>query len=148
MRDSAWRIAASVIVAMTMFLFGCAGSTAPITRAKLMAEANAICLRVFDEVDWRKTPPYRLVRLARRLGELEIRASTELARFQPPASIAIYWQAMVDHFQATGQEFEKLADDPPMGAQEAFSAIEPVLNAMRQRAAVARSSGLDGCGRY
>ncbi len=134
------------LAAIVLIMLGCGSTTQ--SRTELTAKANAICRRVIDEVDWRRTPPVRLVLLARRLGALEIQASAELAKFNPPGSIAGYWQAMADDFEATGQEFDKLAASPKLSAQEAFYAIEPVLNAMRERAAMARISGLAECSTY
>jgi hypothetical protein len=152
-KDSQWNSVARLIViivpaSIALMTSGCAGSTQRLTQVELVAKANSICRRIIDEVDWRKTPPYKLVLLSMRLGALEEQASTELSKFDPPAAIVPLWQLMVDDFRVTGQQFEKLGKGPKLSPQQSFYAIEPVLNAMRERAAVARSSGLEACAQY
>jgi hypothetical protein len=127
---------------------GCSGTASTPTGAEARSAANEICHRVIDAVNWRKTPPYELVRDAARLAALEEQAAAELRKLEPRGTTLSSWQAMVDDFHATGQQFEKLVRLTKVNAEAAFSEIEPVLNAMRERAAEAHSAGLPACAVY
>lgn len=141
------RTLAASLLAVAVLL-GCASSEKPLTRGEFVAKANAICRRVIDEVDWQKIPVSRLVSSAASLGKLEERASSELAELKAPADIEMFWQAMVEDFRVTGQQFEQLAAETKASKAMPSVSLEPVLNMMRERRMAAKSSGLEQCAVY
>jgi hypothetical protein len=137
---------AALVLAAMLTAFGCGETAKPLTREELIAKADAICRPVIARVDYGKITPARIVRFASQLAAAEERASAQLAKLIPPATMTEEWKQIVHGFQRTAQDFRKLGI--PTNAKGEGGVFEPLYEVSRQRAWVARVAGFKDCGQY
>lgn len=126
-------------------LGGCGESSKPLTRAELIAKADAICRRVTHQVDWLKVTKQSLSGSVHRLAALEEQAAGELSKLIPPPSMAEAWHFIVNGFRLTGPQFEQIA----RAAREVVGSYAiPLSNAQHERALRAKLEGITGCEEY
>ena len=134
---------------------GC-GSSNELSRSELIAKADAICKRVNTAVAEAKLAPQNITQTAPGISTAELQASTELAKLNPPSSMAGNWKVIVAGFHETGLGMQKAAEAAKdSGAKSASPQSKALREAevvvfkgqqTRQRAAA--QDGFIDCGRF
>jgi hypothetical protein len=139
-------LAAALLLVGAMSIGGCGGSshTKPLTRAELIARADAICRRILTEVDWPKAKAQTLRSVVDRLAALEEQAANELEQLTPPASMYDEYRTIVDGFKLTGPQFKQIAQEVQTLGPAAFPLL-PLSNAQHDRGFSAKVARIEEC---
>lgn len=125
-------------------------NTAPLTRAKLIAQADTICGRIYTRLNHRRqaVTQQAIAGVALELAAYERGSVTELEKLVPPASLANDWKQIVAGVHVLAADAAKIGEyakanqlETPAG--QAFIARTGVHGI--HAAAVARRDGFTGC---
>jgi hypothetical protein len=144
------RVVALALTATTLLASGCGGSSGssrPLTRAELVAKANAICTRVNARLTSSLVRnPQELTRIAPRMVSFEQTALTELTHLNPPASLADDWQQIVAGAETLVEDTAWYSEDARTnnlkGMHDLLASAEKIQRRIR---ATATRDGFNDC---
>ena len=152
---------AVVVLATTIVMSGCGGTTAtspqkslaadataPLTRATLIAKADAICARVNAKratVTITSTQSYAQLTP---LAAYERTASAELATLAPPASMADDWHQILNDSRVLAEVTDRVAPYAQANnLKGAHTLLVVASNAEHQMLLLAKRDGFSSCAR-
>jgi hypothetical protein len=120
-----------------------------LTRAELIARADAICKRVVALRDSIViTSPADEARILPPFAAYQLSAVAALAKLDPPSSMAGDWNAILTSFRTLADDTEKVAKAAQSNSLQQMQSLSLPLNDVRRRITViAARSGLQSCSR-
>jgi hypothetical protein len=139
----------AALAAISLAVSGCGGSskTGPLTRAELIAKADAICARFHTELHAHGSKtPQELARNVPLLASYEQTAGAELRKLTAPASMANDWKQIVDSVQTLANDTAKVA---PYAKENKLQAAQSLISegqqVQQQALAMAKRDGFNQC---
>ena len=141
------RLGAVTLVAMTLAVSGCGGSSKPLTRAELTARADAICKTVTAQLKSKTIKTQQdIARVVPELASFEQNALTGLAKLVPPAELENDWKQFVAGAQTLAENTAKLGEYAKANNLKAGrSLITSSQTVQQQMVAIAKRDGLTAC---
>jgi hypothetical protein len=138
---------ALALAVTALAVWGCGGSSKPLTRAELTAKANAICMTVNAKLASKTIKSQAdLARVAPELASFEQAALTQLSKLVPPAALESDWKQFVAGAQTLAENTAKLGEyakaNNLKGARGLIASSQAVQN---QMIATAKRDGLTAC---
>lgn len=147
-----WRkaVVGALAIATMALAPGCGASSKPLTRAQLIAKADAICKRVTTRLQAsganHANTPAQLERLAKSLATYEQSAFDELGALVPPAALEADWKRFVAGAQTLAESTTKLSQDLATKARAKIQALITSAEAtQKQMVAIAKRDGMKAC---
>jgi hypothetical protein len=105
------RLLAATLSASIVVANGCGGSPKPLTRAQLLARADAVCRRVNKRLSSVTIKTQKdLVRVLPKVAGYEQQSLAELSKLIPPASLADDWKTIITGAQTIADNTAKLTE--------------------------------------
>lgn len=136
---------AALALAATALATGCGGSQG-LSRSQLIAKADLICKRTNEKIHASNLGPRNIIRLAPGLAVYEEQSAAELAKLQPPSSMADDWKTIVDDFQVVGRSLAEIGHAKSL--KEAIPSGNTISRAQGERARAAQRNGFRDCAQY
>lgn len=144
-RSTRWLGAALAASALTAA--GCGESAKPLTRAQLLARADAICARINKKLSATNIKSEQdIVRIAPQLVADEQQGLAELNKLIPPGSMADDWKTIIAGAQTLADSTAKLGEDVKAKDVKAAHTLIEEANKVQQRTiTVAKRDGFKDC---
>jgi hypothetical protein len=141
------RLAAIVLMGVTLAVSGCGSSSKPLTRAELTTKANAICKTVTAKLASKTIKTQQdIARVAPELASFEQSALNELSKLVPPAELEADWKAFVSGAQTLAENTSKLGEYAKANDLKAAKGlITSSVAVQKQMTATAKRDGLKDC---
>jgi hypothetical protein len=128
---------------------GCGESDKPLTRAQLLARADATCRRINNKLstgNGAKTPQ-QLSRAASQLVSYEQKGLAELSKLIPPASMASDWKAIIAGAQTLADDTVKVVER--VKVEKNFNGVHALVaeisRVQARTVAIAKRDGFTDC---
>lgn len=140
--------AAAALLTMAL-CSGCGSSPKPLTRAQLVARADAICRQVTAKLETVNkgravSTPQQIARAAAGASGFEQSALDELGKLTPPAALEADWKRFVAGAQSLADDTASLSEsvNDPAVARRVIASAEAT---QKQMAAIAKRNGFTDC---
>ncbi len=143
------RLLALSLIAVSLIAGGCGKSSKPLTRAELIAKADAICKRANDKLKSSNTTiktQQDIAKLAPKLASFEQGALAELSKLEPPAALANDWKMIIAGAQTLADNTAKLGEYARRNdIKAARGLIQTSEKVQQQTLAIAKRDGFKEC---
>jgi hypothetical protein len=141
------RLLSVALMVSVLAASGCGKSAKPLTRAQLLAKADAICRRINKKLSSTTIKTQQdIARIAPQLATYEQEGLAELSKLIPPASMANDWKMIITGAQTLADNTAKLGEYVKSKDLKTARALITETSKVQQRTvAIAKRNGFKDC---
>jgi hypothetical protein len=140
----------TLAMAAALTAVGCGSASNTLTRSQLIAKADPICKQANSRLDAALAIKNKqaIPAAAASAAAYELQASIQLAKLNPPSTMAADWKAIVAEFRTVAKSINQLGEQYKNGRKLDVNIANEFTGAQHRRAVIAAQNGFKNCSKY